>query len=99
MPGSMDGMKLARFVGGRWPPIQIVATSGFVNVGKDDLPGRQSLSAKALPPGANEKTRLTAAEAAKRKPPSLSPSEVQPLQCAEQLYKIIRLQMKSGKDA
>src|SRR5712664_2045104 len=63
----MDGMKLARFVSGRWPPIQIVATSGFVNVGKGDLPGRQSLSAKALPPGANEKTRLTAAEAAKRK--------------------------------
>jgi CheY-like chemotaxis protein len=38
MPGSMDGMKLARFVRGRWPPIKIVATSGFVNVGKDDLP-------------------------------------------------------------
>jgi CheY-like chemotaxis protein len=38
MPGSMDGLKLARFVRGRWPPIQIVATSGFVNVGKDDLP-------------------------------------------------------------
>jgi CheY-like chemotaxis protein len=38
MPGSMDGLKLARFVRGRWPPIQIVATSGFVNVEKDDLP-------------------------------------------------------------
>jgi CheY-like chemotaxis protein len=38
MPGSMDGMKLARFVRGRWPPIKIVATSGFVSVGKDDLP-------------------------------------------------------------
>jgi CheY-like chemotaxis protein len=38
MPGSMDGLKLARFVRGRWPPIQIVATSGFVKVGKDDLP-------------------------------------------------------------
>jgi CheY-like chemotaxis protein len=38
MPGSMDGMKFARFVRGRWPPIKIVATSGFVNVGKDDLP-------------------------------------------------------------
>jgi CheY-like chemotaxis protein len=38
MPGSMDGLKLARFVRGRWPPIKIVATSGFVNVGKDDLP-------------------------------------------------------------
>jgi two-component system, response regulator PdtaR len=38
MPGSMDGLKLARFVRGRWPPIKIVATSGFVNVAKDDLP-------------------------------------------------------------
>jgi CheY-like chemotaxis protein len=45
MPGSMDGLKLARFVRGRWPPIKIVATSGFVNVGKDDLPeGSQFLS-------------------------------------------------------
>jgi CheY-like chemotaxis protein len=38
MPGSMDGLKLARFVRGRWPPIKIVTTSGFVNVGKDDFP-------------------------------------------------------------
>jgi CheY-like chemotaxis protein len=38
MPGSMDGLKLARFVRGRWPPIKIVATSGFVKVGKHDLP-------------------------------------------------------------
>ena len=38
MPGSMDGLKLAQFVRGRWPPIRIVATSGFVNVGKGDLP-------------------------------------------------------------
>jgi CheY-like chemotaxis protein len=38
MPGSMDGLKLARFVRGRWPPIKIVATSGFVNVGTGDLP-------------------------------------------------------------
>jgi two-component system, response regulator PdtaR len=38
MPGSMDGLKLARFVRGRWPPIKILATSGFVKVGPDDLP-------------------------------------------------------------
>jgi CheY-like chemotaxis protein len=38
MPGSMDGLKLASFVRGRWPPIKIIATSGFVNVGGDDLP-------------------------------------------------------------
>jgi two-component system, response regulator PdtaR len=38
MPGSMDGLKLARFVRDRWPPIKIVATSGHVRVGDDDLP-------------------------------------------------------------
>jgi two-component system, response regulator PdtaR len=38
MPGSMDGLKLARFVRDRWPPIKILATSGFVKVGPDDLP-------------------------------------------------------------
>ena len=38
MPGSMDGLKLARAVRGRWPPIKIVATSGHVHVRDTDLP-------------------------------------------------------------
>ena len=38
MPGSMDGLKLARAVRGRWPPIKIVATSGRVNIRETDLP-------------------------------------------------------------
>jgi CheY-like chemotaxis protein len=38
MPGSMDGLKLARFVRDRWPPIKIVATSGQVHIEDDDLP-------------------------------------------------------------
>ena len=38
MPGSMDGLKLARAVRGRWPPIKIVATSGRVSVSQRDLP-------------------------------------------------------------
>jgi CheY-like chemotaxis protein len=38
MPGSMDGLKLARAVRGRWPPIKIVATSGQFDVGTMDLP-------------------------------------------------------------
>jgi CheY-like chemotaxis protein len=37
MPGTMDGLKLARAVRGRWPPIKIIATSG-VKVGERDLP-------------------------------------------------------------
>jgi CheY-like chemotaxis protein len=32
MPGSMDGLKLAAAIRGRWPPIKIVATSGLVDV-------------------------------------------------------------------
>src|SRR5258708_34375486 len=38
MPGSMDGLKLARAVRGRWPPIKILATSGHVDVSETDLP-------------------------------------------------------------
>jgi CheY-like chemotaxis protein len=38
MPGSMDGLKLAAAVRDRWPPILIVATSGHVKLGPDDLP-------------------------------------------------------------
>jgi two-component system, response regulator PdtaR len=37
MPGSMDGMKLAAAIRGRWPPIKIVATSGLL-IGNEDLP-------------------------------------------------------------
>ncbi len=28
MPGSMDGLKLAASIRGRWPPIEIIVTSG-----------------------------------------------------------------------
>ena len=38
MPGSMDGLTLAKFVKDRWPPIKIVTTSGRVRIAGDDLP-------------------------------------------------------------
>lgn len=38
MPGSMDGLKLAHFVKGRWPPIKIIATSGHARITAKDLP-------------------------------------------------------------
>ena len=38
MPGSMDGLKLAAAIRGRWPPIKIVATSGNIDVRRFDLP-------------------------------------------------------------
>lgn len=38
MPGSMNGLKLARVVHGRWPPIKIIITSGKVKPAEDELP-------------------------------------------------------------
>ena len=51
MPGSMDGLKLARAVRGRWPPIKIVATSGLVDVGEKDLPEGGRFLPKPYSPG------------------------------------------------
>lgn len=38
MPGTMDGLRLAKFIRDRWPPIKIVATSGRLRVVEEDLP-------------------------------------------------------------
>ena len=38
MPGSMDGLRLAQAVRGRWPPTKIIATSGRYVVRDGDLP-------------------------------------------------------------
>jgi CheY-like chemotaxis protein len=38
MPGSMDGLKLARYVKNRWPPIALLVSSGQVSVQEADLP-------------------------------------------------------------
>lgn len=38
MPGSMDGLKLAAAVRGRWPPVRIIVTSGHRIVDIADLP-------------------------------------------------------------
>jgi CheY-like chemotaxis protein len=38
MPGSMDGLKLAHYVRGRWPPVKIIVTSGHVNLTEESLP-------------------------------------------------------------
>jgi CheY-like chemotaxis protein len=51
MPGSMDGLKLARAVRGRWPPIKIVATSGHVGVRDSDLPEGGRFLPKPYSPG------------------------------------------------
>jgi len=38
MPGSMDGLRLARVVRDRWPPVALIVTSGHSNVLEADLP-------------------------------------------------------------
>lgn len=38
MPGSMDGLKLARAVRNRWPPVKIITTSGNYAIRDGDLP-------------------------------------------------------------
>src|ERR1700677_507036 len=38
MPGSMDGLKHAHYVRGRWPPVKIIVTSGHIKVTEESLP-------------------------------------------------------------
>jgi CheY-like chemotaxis protein len=38
MPGSMDGLRLAALIRGRWPPLKIVPTSGLVHVREPAAP-------------------------------------------------------------
>ena len=46
MPGSMDGMKLAAAVRDRWPPIEIIITSGHAKTGELNLPERSVFFSK-----------------------------------------------------
>src|SRR4029079_11437482 len=37
MPGSMDGLKLAHAIRERWPPIELILTSGHFDLSDDDI--------------------------------------------------------------
>lgn len=50
MQGSMDGLKLARVVRDRWPPVAIMVTSGRVKVTAEDMPEHGVFFAKPYPP-------------------------------------------------
>ncbi|MEO5808326.1 response regulator [Devosia sp.] len=52
MPGGMDGLMLAAAVRDRWPPIQIVVTSGHRRVDQADLPARAQFLPKPYNPAA-----------------------------------------------
>jgi CheY-like chemotaxis protein len=38
MPGSMDGIRLAHYVAGRWPPVKIIVLSGNLETVLSELP-------------------------------------------------------------
>jgi two-component system, response regulator PdtaR len=46
MPGSMDGLKLARVVREKWPPVELIVTSGRRALSSGDLPARGTFIGK-----------------------------------------------------
>jgi DNA-binding NtrC family response regulator len=52
MPGSMDGMKLAACIRDRWPPIEIIITSGEFGEKDVKLPERGLFFPKPFDPDA-----------------------------------------------
>ena len=40
MPGTMDGLKLAHAIRTRWPPVELIVTSGHFNLSDADMPER-----------------------------------------------------------
>jgi CheY-like chemotaxis protein len=40
LPGEMDGMRLAAVIRDRWPPVELIVTSGHVTVEDGELPER-----------------------------------------------------------
>ncbi|QQN74726.1 response regulator [Croceicoccus sp. YJ47] len=50
MPGSMDGLRLAAAIRKRWPPIEIIVTSGGHKPALDVLPVRAEFIPKPIVP-------------------------------------------------
>jgi CheY-like chemotaxis protein len=48
MPGSMDGLRLAHAVRDRWPPVELIVTSGRGHIPANDLPESRALFCQAL---------------------------------------------------
>jgi CheY-like chemotaxis protein len=46
MPGTMDGLKLAHYVRGRWPPVKLIITSGYARPPAEDMPVGSAFLAK-----------------------------------------------------
>jgi len=52
MPGSMDGIRLAHYVAGRWPPVRIVVLSGNLATAPSELPPESIFVPKPYQPDA-----------------------------------------------
>jgi two-component system, response regulator PdtaR len=50
MPGWMNGLALAHYIRGRWPPVKIAVTSGCVKAGHDGLPAEAVFIEKPYDP-------------------------------------------------
>jgi two-component system, response regulator PdtaR len=50
MPGSMDGLKLAHAIRRRWPPIELILTSGDLQIEEEKLPSRGRFLSKPYRP-------------------------------------------------
>ena len=50
MPGSLDGLKLAHFIRDRWPPIDLIITSGQFTPEPKDLPTECRFISKPFEP-------------------------------------------------
>jgi CheY-like chemotaxis protein len=50
MPGSMDGLRLAKAIRDRWPPIELILTSGKMGLPKPWLPERGHFLSKPYQP-------------------------------------------------
>ena len=46
MPGTMDGLKLVRYIRERWPPVQLIVASGVAVISETDLPSGTSFFRK-----------------------------------------------------
>lgn len=50
MPGSMDGLALAHAIRRRWPPVELVLTSGYERVQDEEMPERGLFLGKPYQP-------------------------------------------------
>jgi two-component system, response regulator PdtaR len=48
LPGSMDGLKLAAAVRDRWPPVNIIVTTGMRAPHRDEMPANSMFIASRI---------------------------------------------------